>query len=161
KERLTHAIGRRPYPLILRRGERQPAILPADDPHADSLQPTQKCPSWPGLTRPPSCRASARRREAFARTGLRALGGRLKGRPWRRCGCVTCARESCRKAEILALLQPELFAQDLCRNFVDRALRELPEMEGPERDADQPVHFDPEMLHHPAHFAVLAFLERH
>src|SRR5262249_39874387 len=54
----------------------------------------------------------------------------------------------------------ELFAQYARPHFLDLAFLELSELERTVGDADQPVHLEPEMRHHIAYLAVLAFADR-
>src|SRR5262249_35942739 len=54
----------------------------------------------------------------------------------------------------------ELVAQHAGAYLLDRALRQLAQLERAERDADQPVHLQAEMAQHVAHLAVLALADR-
>src|SRR5258708_21341451 len=55
----------------------------------------------------------------------------------------------------------ELLAQHLARHFLERAAREVAELEGPVGDADEPRHAEPQMLHDAADLAVLALMQAH
>src|SRR5262249_43583129 len=54
----------------------------------------------------------------------------------------------------------ELLAQHARAHLLDRALGKLAQLERAERDADQPVHLQPEVAQHVAHLAVLALADR-
>ena len=55
----------------------------------------------------------------------------------------------------------ELLAQHLEPHLLDRALVELAELKGPERDPDEAGHLESEMTQDPLDLAILAFGERH
>src|ERR1700687_1416248 len=54
----------------------------------------------------------------------------------------------------------ELFGEHLPRHLLDRALREMAELERPISKADQPGDRIAEMFHDPPHLAVLSLLQR-
>src|SRR5262252_3453238 len=56
-------------------------------------------------------------------------------------------------------LDPELFLQDLARDFLDRAARQMSELKGSIGQADQARHRVAEMLEDPPHLAVLPLLQ--
>ena len=105
--------------------------------------------AWRGPER--SC-GSARRSFRAARSATRAAASRLRG--------ATIGRR-----EIAARLGgdalAELVAQHARLDLDDLAFAQLAELERAERDADQPVHLQPERLDHVAHLAVLALADRH
>ena len=59
----------------------------------------------------------------------------------------------------LTMRLAELGAQRLRLDFLHRAVGQFAQLERPERDADQPVHLQPERFEHLAHLAVLALAD--
>src|SRR5579885_3722452 len=58
-------------------------------------------------------------------------------------------------------LAAELFGEDAARHLLDRAARQVAELERPVGNADEPRHRQAQMLHHAAHLAVFAFGKAH
>src|SRR6185312_10718801 len=56
-------------------------------------------------------------------------------------------------------LRPQRLLQLSRLHLLDVAFGDRPEFERPEGDADEPAHLQPERLHHPPHFSVLAFAD--
>src|SRR5215469_8345314 len=56
---------------------------------------------------------------------------------------------------------PKLLAEHLPRHLVDRAARQIAELERPEREADQPSHLKPEMFEHATHLSVFPLAQSH
>ena len=120
-------------------------------------------------------RAAGFRRDPAHRAGRRlrrgAVAARASGSGWRsHLGVTDAALRRLRPARPAAPEKSapatrgdalaELLAQRARLDLLDRAFRQVAELERPERHADQPVHRQPEMAQHVAHLAVLALAHR-
>src|SRR5258708_25347680 len=131
-------------------------------PRDSASRPKAPVPAKASSTRAPSKTGRSAKRPCARMSNSASRARSPVGRTARPSGARN-GRPRCLPAMIRMALRrrarAELLAQPLAGHFLDRAAREIAELERPVGDADEPRHAEPQMLHDAADLAVLALVQ--